>query len=216
MTRGFAAWSLAGLLMLITGSPAQAQGNRHGASELLTEFSDRSQDSLSHRAGLVIGDILLRNAENPRARVDSLLVGLARIAAEGERPAAIEAVTMLGAPGFRTVPHPLPGTVLRLRRIYSRSSDPMVRRVIVGSMGWQAERVAAIAFVRKIAMAEPGHEDFPDAVHEAIRVLLAMGTEGRAVVSDLHRRRLVRIPEERHNLELLDRAGELDAARESP
>lgn len=79
----------------------------------------------------------------------------------------------------------------------------MLRMRVLGTLSVQAERPAAIAFVRRIAMQEPRHEDFPGAVHEAIATLLAMHDEGRAALRELHARGLVRDPEERRGLDHL-------------
>lgn len=178
------------------------------AEELLTAFSRDTTQTRRGEAGDVIRNLFYRSELYPRTKVDSLFVGLEVLAVRnGGAPVAGEAVSTLSAAGYRRAPHPISGIVARLARIYRRTSDPAVRMRVLGTLPLQAERSVAIAFARRIAMQEPGHEDFPDAVHEAIRVLLALGDEGRATVYDLHRRGLVRVPEERHNLELLARDG---------
>jgi len=192
--------------LLTPGPVLHAQSSTRSARELLEAFVREESPSVTYgEADRAISLIMYQTGEYPRPLVDSLLVGLEELALNDPREhVRVLAVSRLSSPGLRILPKPNSGTVGRLLRIYRRSDNPRVRSVILGFMSAQAERREALAFVRAIAIQE--REDFPNAVHEAIRTLvLGMGDEGRAVVRELHEQNLVRDPEERANLAQLAR-----------
>jgi hypothetical protein len=142
------------------------------------------------------------------ARQDSLVDGLERLALTSHnanvRSEAVALIAFAGT-GGRTAP-PLPGIIPRLARIYPAWPGDIVQLHIRNSMPEQAERRAAAAFLRTLAIApDPGnggmgpHGYFAvgDPRAEALSRLAEMGAEGRAVLQAIHRSGEARSPQAR-------------------
>ncbi len=146
------------------------------------------------------------------ADLELFLRGLEEIALTGESSRLrASAAFSLSFPGSRRKPHPVPGTVRRLERIYRRSNDPAVRGVVVASMADVAEGDKALVFLEGIATEVPVHADSPGSASRALGTLVAMDEDGRTVLKRLHETQAVRDPEARHELSVLaDRGYRID------
>lgn len=187
----------------VTASPAQ----------LLTDYTAEVHSRIAgnpwlHKASGDITHVLTRRDQYPARMVSELLSGLERLALESGHPRVrTEAAAISGTAGSRNAPNPMPGTVARLIRLYQRSQDPSVRRLIVFAMPHAAERAAAVAFVRFVALQDPENQDFPGAIGLALGTLETMDEEGRTVLRELHEKQLVKDPLARWDLENLAKRG---------
>jgi hypothetical protein len=152
-------------------------------------------------AGPDIVHVLNNSDKFPAQTVNAILTGLERLALSSPdarvRAGAAAAFTIAGS---RRNPRPIPGIAQRMLRMYDRSQDQAVRRVLVSFMGRSAEPQVVIPFVRTLAMQEPHAADFPGAAGHALATLVAMEQGGRPVLQDLHARGLVRDPGARFEL----------------
>jgi hypothetical protein len=151
------------------------------------------------------------------ARQDSLLNGLERLAVTSNdsnvRRRAAYWIAFAGT-GGRAV-SPVKGVCSRLARIYRARDDAGVRLAIRNGMPLQAERRAAAAFLRSLAV-EPdssggngveGYFSIGDPRTEALARLAEMGEEGRAVLQAMHRSGEARSPQARMILDDMARRG---------
>jgi hypothetical protein len=117
--------------------------------------------------------------------LEAVLEGLEHIALTGT-PSRLreEAAAGLAIPGSNRAVHPIRGSFPRLERVYHRSSDPVVRRILVGAMGDLVERRKPAQFLGDVALRTP--PDFAEAPQAAVQSLLRMGDEGRVVLKRLH------------------------------
>ena len=183
---------------------------------ILARFAaDRIHNRLTH----VAYDVL----ELPHSyatRQDSLLDGLERLAAAGDRYVASSAASMVAFAGqAHDRGAPLAGIVPRLARMYrvasSQRDDAGVQRAIRASLPLQADRNAAAALLRSIAAEHDSRG--PDPVHgyvtvgeprvEALARLAEMGETGRTVLQEMYRRGEARSPQARMVLEQMARRG---------
>jgi hypothetical protein len=120
----------------------------------------------------------------PRAKLDSLLAGLEHIVFTGRteylRMQAAGALTVAGEGD-----HALPDAVDRVVSIYRRSSDVLVREIILRNMMRQHDRPRAIAFLKTVALEEPSRDGVYGAPTSAVGTLRYMGTEGRSALVEL-------------------------------
>lgn len=200
---------LAGTLLL--APPADAQARYHVTrtpAELLAgyvrEYEREYENDTLRRTGASRGDIahiLTYHTDYPPADVESLLQGLERLARTGNPPRLrAEAALYLALPGTRRAARPMPGIFARLERLYRRSSDPLVRTVIIGALGGLAtDRREAVAFLECKA-AQP-REDVAGSAGKALTSLLLLGPEGREALRRLHATRAVHEPEAHRILE---------------
>lgn len=207
------AWiALAPLVATLAGGSvaAQAPGKPAGAGvtpvtlpsaeRMLTVFME---DAVENRSGGKEGIVAVRYAvshpsELPRARLDSLLAGLERVAVTSEvRLARVRAVMelarMADSAGFE-----------RMMRVYrAATAHPEVRDMVVSTM--QKPKLprhmnAWVALLAELTTAPAGVEDFPNSKFQAMTFLFLLGTPGRERLIDIHRRNLARDPEVRATL----------------
>ena len=202
------------LALLLLGSifaalPAHAQPGRcvkRPPGELLAAFvrEHRTPPGESPGPSWEVSQVLAYPETYPRADLQIFLQGLEQLALTGDSPRLRAAAALsLSLPGSRRKPNPVRGTAGRLARIYRQASDPHVRGVIVSAMADLAERTEALAFLERIATQSPEEADFPGAASMSLGTLVAMDTEGRAVLRRLHETGAVRDPEARHSLAVL-------------
>jgi hypothetical protein len=123
----------------------------------------------------------------PRARIDSVLVGLERLASADNEQVRWAAVEMLADFGrSHSSFQALPGTYARLARIYASSRDPLVRATIVGELPELDERALALPFLTSLASAPADRQPFSGATDEAIHALARMGDPGMVVLRRLY------------------------------
>lgn len=195
---------------VLVGSPAAGQTRYHvrrPPAELFAAFV-RERASLNDETGadLEITHVLLYNREYPPEHVEYFLKKLEQFALTGS-PQWLrgECVYKLTTPGSKRGVYPIPGTFVRLERIYGRSDDPLVKMAVVGSMGTLIETQEASAFLERIATKDS--QDFPDASGHALTSLYIMGDVGLAVLRRLHDTGAVRNPKARRQLFYLAKLG---------
>lgn len=157
-----------------------------GAKEVLAKF-----ETVARTGRRSTPDEIRHPEKYPRARVDSVLDDLERIALTADPQfigsSAAASLTLAGS-----VDQALPGAMNRLLRVYRRSSHTAVRAMIVGFMSDQKDRVPAIAFLKSVASEDPANEDFDGASSMAAEGLSQMGIEGRRALIDLRSKNLLR------------------------
>ena len=198
-------------LLLAMPGAARAQSHPGGRADatperLLADFAVEEQDRSPRprTAGPDIIHVLNNRDKFPAQTVGAILAGLERLALSSPdarvRTGAAAAFTTAGS---RRNPRPVPGIAQRMLRMYERSQDQAVRRVLVSFMARSAEPQVVIPFVRSLAIQEPHAADFPGAAGHALATLIAMGEGGRSALQDLHARGLVRDPRARFELDEL-------------
>jgi hypothetical protein len=142
----------------------------------------------------------------PATRVDSVLSGLERIARGGGDPEVrAAAVGLIAVAGDVSAVSPHTEVTALLTRIHRDDGEGALRAAVVAAMPGQSNRGLALAFLRRVAE-QPGAADaFPQESVEAARALGAMGSQGRAVLRDVHARRTARNPETAHWIEFFGR-----------
>jgi hypothetical protein len=136
-------------------------------------------------------DIVLHPGFYPRARVDSVIDGLERIAlASGSQFVRGQAVAALSMAGSDDAP--IPGVFERAINIYNRSDSHQVRGMIIGYMSHQRDRAKALSFLRSVAMEDPEQTD--DLPFLAVNTLSEMGNGGRVTLVELLDNELLRDP----------------------
>jgi hypothetical protein len=178
-------------------------------AELLDRFaSEEASPGGPDAASSAITYILVHRPDYSPATVRSLIDGLERLALESANGnVRHSSVRHMSLAGRFSDARPEPGLLSRLKRIYSHTSDPELRVVVVTTMGRIAERKDAIVFLDGVARQDPASEDFPNAGLWALRTLPGMGEEGRAELKSLHETNAVRHPEARHSLSVLASKG---------
>jgi hypothetical protein len=195
------------LLLALWAAPGEAQSQPSGhvnasPERLLADFAAEEQGR-SHgtaTAGPNIAHVLNNSHRFPAQTVNAILTGLERLALSSpDARVRVGAASAFTTAGSRRNPRPIPGIAQRMLRMYDRSQDRGVRRVLVSFMGRSAEPQVVIPFVRTLAIQDPHVADFPGAASHALATLAAM-EGGRSVLQDLHARGLVRDPGARFEL----------------
>lgn len=132
-----------------------------------------------------------------------LLDGLEEVAL-GSEPSWLraDAALRIAIPGSRRDPRPLPAIFERLKRVYQRSDDPLVRLAAVGSMANLNDRQAAIPFLVEVASTQDS-VDSGGLAGKALTALMLMDDEGRTALRRLHDSKAVKAPELRVSLETM-------------
>jgi hypothetical protein len=181
--------------LLALGSPAAAQVILSSAAKVAAAFSQPEETPARKDAGDRIADAMQHPEIFRPPRMDSLVNELEHLAvASPTHDVRMSSASHLSLAGNGTGRQPLPGVTVRLKRVYKRTGDTGVRMLVAGSMRNMPEREEAIAFLRRLALQSGGAKDFPDTPMEAIRVLLSMGSEGRAALQELRERQQLRNP----------------------
>lgn len=185
--------------VLFSGSvTAQARDPAELVSAYVREHQSHQPHSGAFRD---LVHILTHHNDYPAASLEKLLTGLEQVALTGEpQRLRAEAALALAIPGKRRGAHPI-GTFPRLQRVYHRSTDPLVRSVVVRAIGDLADTRAAASFLERIAKQESA--DFPHAQKRAVLSLLKLDDQGRAVLKRLHETNAVRNPEAKLTLTYL-------------
>jgi len=188
-------FSLLTLALLILPLKAGGQGTSRiapptkGAHEVLAIFEKNAQIGLSYAPPDIV-----RHPENyPRARVDSVIDGLERLALSADPQfvgsSAAAALTIAGA-----AESALPGIFGRVLSVYRRSSSAVVRGMILQCMYYENDRGRAIAFLKSVAAQDPANRDFDGAPFMAAMALREMAEDGRVALTDLRDKNLLRDP----------------------
>jgi hypothetical protein len=197
------------LCAALTTAPAAAQTRYHVTrppDELFAAYV-RERQALNNQTNATVdlAHVLTHSTEYSPADVEWLLRELEQFALTGQPQwLRAEAVGQLALPGSNRAVRPTTGTFARLDRVYRRSSDPLVKTVVVSAMGTLTEEPRAISFLERVATHESG--TFPSA-GKALASLLVMGDEGRAVLKRLHDTGAVRDPKARKDLATLAKNG---------
>lgn len=144
------------------------------------------------RTGSASLALMMRHPEKyPQPRLDSIIEGLESLALKSKSSEVrIAAANSLSAAG--TVSNPNTTIIARQIKVFTLSQDELARRIILGRMSMQTDRVSAISFLKAIASKEAAHQDYEGASLEAVSTLSYMGSIGRTALSDLRARRLVK------------------------
>jgi len=192
---------------------------------VLARFERESRAVAVNNIGLVWIIRVFHDPSPSVARRDSLLDGLERLARVSNSSYVRQsAASTVALAGDLHLPRTTPGVVARLARIYAANDEQgPVRLSIRRRMTIQAERRAAAAFLRSVAIQEDPSVDrqahpMSDPRIDALSQLTEMGEEGRAVLQEMHRRGEVRSPQVRAKLEYMARSGfpVRDARRPQP
>ena len=175
---------IASLFAMVLCESAAAQV-RPPAELLAAYVRERQTPNAPSSASRDLIHMLSNHGDYPAAHIESLLDGLEQIALSGTPPRLrAEAAFELSIPGSNNAVHSIRGTFTRLERVYRRSSDPLVRSVLVGAMGDLTDRREAAGFLERVATQEPS--DFAEAPRRAVESLMRMGDLGTAVLKRLH------------------------------
>lgn len=179
-------------------------------AELLAAFAESywRVGGSNSPAGHDITHVLAHPEDYPAADMRMFLDGLERLALTGDSSRLRASATVnLSLAGEWRRGRPVPGTMVRLSRIFEQSPDPVVRAVAIGSMISQAERGEALSYLELLAAAAPGDRGYPGGVRSAIGALWAMEGDGVTVLRRLHETGAIREPEERRKLAEMARRG---------
>jgi hypothetical protein len=176
--------------LLVSGSvTAQTRDPDGLVAAYVREYQSQRAHSAAYRD---LVQVLTHHSDYPVADLEKLLQGLEQVVVTGEpQRLRAEAALALAIPGKRGSVRPI-DTFPRLERVYRRSTDPLVRSVLVRAMGDLAETPQAALFLERIAKQETA--DFPEAQKRALVSLLKMDDEGRTVLKRLHEANAVRDP----------------------
>ena len=136
--------------------PPGAQGDVHA---LLDEYQQAVArgNAAGSASAMNITRYLVHHGQHPPADIDVLLDGLESVALHGpESHARADAAMKVGIPGDSGVVEPHRGVFGRLKRIYERSDDPLVRLVVLKGMGDLGEHAEVIPFLKHVAGREMG------------------------------------------------------------
>ena len=164
----------------------------HVMAKNVSEMLARSEESAKTKGfgGVVFSQMLQQANQYPSATLDSVVGGLERIAMTSPDQRARAWAAMELASGGSSETSKL-GIIDHALSLYNRSSDKLVRSMIVGQMANQREKGKAISFLKLIASQSPRRQDFPQASLSAVSTLSHMGTPARAALIDLrHARRM--------------------------
>lgn len=172
---------LTGPVSVRAQSKIQVSPSRMGAHEVLTRL-----ERGDHTGKRSASSIVREPEKYPRARVDSVIEGLERLALRSKsgmvRSEAAATLTMAGAANS-----PIPGVFERTLGVYHRSSDNLARGMIISFMYHQRDRARAISFLKSVAAQDSAHADYPEAPFRAAQTLSEMGPDGRSALAKLHR-----------------------------
>jgi hypothetical protein len=179
--------SIAGALCLhavLSIAPVTAQTRR--PSELLADYvREHETSNAPSGASRELIHALTYPGDYPAADLESLMRGLEELAVTGSTPRLrAQAAFSLALPGSKHAVHAVPGTFVRLERVYRRSTDPVTRSLLIDVMGDLTEQREAAAFLERLAKQE--RADFAEAQYKAIQSLRRLDEEGRAVLKKLH------------------------------
>jgi hypothetical protein len=128
--------------------------------------------------------MLRQRNEYPRAKIDSLVIGLERLAFGAATPVArMSAAHALANAGAGE--NPLPGAFDRIVSVYRRSDEGLVRRAVISQMPIQYDKARAIRFLKGVAIAPADKQDFSQASAVAVETLSYMGSPGRIALAEL-------------------------------
>lgn len=165
-------------------------------AQILAEYRQegRNPNGLG-AASADVTHLLVHHSEYNASEVRLLLDGLEQVALSSE-PSWLraDAALRIAIPGSRHDSQPLPTIFERLKRVYQRSNDPLVRLAAVGTMANLDERQAAIPFLVEVASSQDS-VDSGGLAGKALTALMLMGDEGRAALKRLHDSRAVQAPE---------------------
>lgn len=163
------------------------------AARMLADFA-----RLGHQPQL--GQVIFNRAPFPTALVDSLVLGLEQLALTGAheniRSAAVSTLVFMG--------RDLPDGTERVIRIFERSNDQRVRGNVLVLLPMTSQKSRALGFLRRVAVRSGGPQDEPA---KAITSLAHLGSDGQAVLRELHASGAVRSQEARSRLTALARNG---------
>jgi hypothetical protein len=185
---------------------------------VLARFEADVRNHVVNSLGSDIVSSILHLPASYAARKDSLLDGLEHLALSSRedvvRRMAVGYIGFAGKGGATW--SRVPGVMNRLARIYRTQGDVGVRLAVRNQLPLQAERAAAISFLRALAR-EPddandgtgphGYFSFGDPRTEALARLAEMGEDGRTVLQAMYRSGEVRSPQGRIMLEDMARRG---------
>jgi hypothetical protein len=175
------------------------QWERPSITELLERFTAEVLRATPSRGVILSIDHIIYYAyEFPAPVVDSLLVGLENLILtspnEYVRSSALTKLSLFGMVATNAglqIP-------TRLKHVYGRTDDPVVRDLVIAHMVRQVDRAAAAQVLREIVqrdtMAVPGfHHGSSPSIH-AIHILQLLGEPGHRALRELHESGQVRDP----------------------
>ena len=156
-----------------------------GAREVLTRVEQRARSG-----GFAVPDVV-KNPENyPRSTVDSVVQGLENLAL-GKEPESVRSGAAVALASAGSDKHIIAGVFDRKVQVYRKSTNNMVRGMIIAYIGEGQERGRAIEFLKSVATedAPPGFDQAP---YLAAHALVNFGVPGIAALRELDARGIVR------------------------
>jgi len=184
------ALAIASLAIASTTAQAQVRGQVQvgsaGVGRVLANF-----ETMAASGRQFTPDEVLHPENYSRARADSVLDGLERIALTGSNislsSSAAQELTLAGS-----VQHAPPHALDRAVRLYRQSKQKHVRNMILSFLPLQKDRARTIAFLKSVAVQGDQTADFERAPFRAAESLGQMGPAGRAALIDLRDAKLLR------------------------
>ena len=196
----FLGLSAAFVSVLLGATTALAQ--KRAPAQLLAAYVQEREIPRGQSRGLseLVQAVTNAPGDYPAADLESLLRGLEDVALTGT-PSRFraEAASLLTYPSSTRAVHPLRGRFRRLATVYSESTDPLVRIVLLRQMGDQIDRGEAAAFLESVA----SHSELEAEARSAIDALSGLGEEGRTVLKRLYDTNAFRNRESKAMLEVL-------------
>ena len=159
--------------------------SKMGAREVLTRVEQRARSG-----GFAVPDVV-KNPENyPRSTVDSVVQGLENLAL-GKEPESVRSGAAVALASAGSDKHIIAGVFDRKVQVYRKSTNNMVRGMIIAYIGEGQERGRAIEFLKSVATedAPPGFDQAP---YLAAHALVNFGVPGIAALRELDARGIVR------------------------
>lgn len=175
------------IIAIVTPTACVAQARptivQLNAQEVLTQFQQQAGTGITGDPAIVI------HAENyPRARHDSVIAGLEKLAVNSdEERVRGQAAMVLAAAASNTEN---PGLFERVVRLYATSNSHLVRVSVVHYIAKGKDPTRGIEFLKSI-LTSPAPRDFDGGPYLAAQELSFMGPEGRAILNDLNGRGLI-------------------------
>jgi hypothetical protein len=180
-------------LTLLAGVPVTGMAQSMAAANLLARFEREQQ--LGRAGDDILAALQSREEKVSRPRIDSLLVGLERIARDTRRSSAkrSDAADLLASAGDTAAVRPRSDVALLLVKLYRETNDEEVHSAILQSLPGQANQGPALALLRQVAEKDGAEESFTGESETAARLLLS-SRDGTAQVRDINARNTARNP----------------------
>lgn len=168
-------------IVMPTACVAQARPTivHSNAQEVLTQFQQQARTGITG-----VPDVLEHPENYPRARHDSVIAGLEKLAVNSDEERVRGQAAMILAE-VATNKEEDPGLFERVARLYATSNSHLVRVSVVHYIVKGKDSTRGIEFLKSI-LTSPAPRDFDVGPYLAAQELSFMGAEGRAVLTELN------------------------------